>query len=89
MSELLLLATKRALIQILLMNVILNIWSVRVLETRGGIEASQAVGRRQKSWVAHQRWLRTHEISAEGVEMREKTGNMTNFKKYLDKFLSH
>lgn len=89
MSELLLLATKRALIQILLMNVILNIWSVRVLETRGGIEASQAVGRRQESWVAHQRWLRTHEISAEGVEMREKTGNMTNFKKYLDKFLSH
>ena len=66
MSEFLLLATKRALIQILPTHVVSDILSVRVLETQGRMEASQAEGRMWESQADHQRWFRTHELSREG-----------------------
>lgn len=62
MSEFLLLAAKRALIQILPTHVVSDILSVRVLETQGRMEASQAEGRMWESQADRSTYMNIYVI---------------------------
>lgn len=89
MNEFLLLATKRALIQILPMCIALGILNVRVLKTQGRMQSSQAEGGMWSHRLIIKGGSEPMRSLERQKEMREKTGNMTDFKKNLDKFLSH
>lgn len=69
------------------MSVVLNVLGEGVGNRR--TEASQIEGGMLKSWVDHQRSLELMRSLWREREMIEKTRNMTDFKKSLDKFLSH